>query len=430
MKKRGHFSIRLKIFLALLIAAISTAVVIGVIGYHSSKASLEQASFNQLIALRESKKFAVEKYFEETKSEIITLAERNMTIEAMIAFNQSFNNLPISKSEGTTQDAILRQYYENEFISRLHKKIVKTKTLNAYIPQSDVTRHLQYYYIANNRFPVDKKYSLISSDGCGNYDNSHAKYHEKYRNYIDKRNFYNLFLIDIKTGNIVYSVKKEIDFATSLISGPFQNSNLASAFRSAAEELKEGEIKLVDYEIHEPSFGEPAAFIATPIYEKGEKIGVIALQLAVDRLDMILTSNKKWKESGFGNTGEVYLIGSDYRMRSNSRFLFEDKQLFLSDLQKHQIHQEKITSIDKLNTTILMLEVKTKGVEEALAGKVGAMTLTDYRNMKVLSAYAPVHIDGLNWAILCEIDEVESLAPVFDLLYKFVFVIDLFIKHN
>ena len=48
---------------------------------------------------------------------------------------------------------------------------------------------------------------------------------------MQKLGMYDLFLIDETTGEVVYTVEKEADFATNLETGPLRNSNLARAFR-------------------------------------------------------------------------------------------------------------------------------------------------------------------------------------------------------
>ncbi|MHC5833278.1 MAG: hypothetical protein ACYT04_99150, partial [Nostoc sp.] len=56
--------------------------------------------------------------------------------------------------------------------------------------------------------------------------------------------------------------------------------------------------------------------------------------------------------------------------------------------------------------------MQTKGVKEALFGKQGTQVINDYRDIPVLSSYAPLDIDGLRWVILAEIDVSEAYAPI------------------
>ena len=54
-------------------------------------------------------------------------------------------------------------------------------------------------------------------------------------------------------------------------------------------------------------------FVAAPITENGKIIGVVALQLSIEAINKIMK-----QRDGMGETGEVYLVGQDKLMRSDS----------------------------------------------------------------------------------------------------------------
>jgi two-component system, NarL family, sensor kinase len=92
------------------------------------------------------------------------------------------------------------------------------------------------------------------------------------------------------------------------------------------------------------------------------------------------------ERAGLGQSGESYLVGEDFRMRSPSRF-FPD-----------------VKPVDIL--------AKTKGVEKALTGQSGEDIILDYRGISVFSAHEKITVHGLNWVILSEIDYQEALFPL------------------
>lgn len=47
-----------------------------------------------------------------------------------------------------------------------------------------------------------------------------------------------------------------------------------------------------------------------------------------------MTGSRNWKSDGLGETGETYLVGQDYLMRSVSRFLVEDPKEYAETLRK------------------------------------------------------------------------------------------------
>jgi len=82
----------------------------------------------------------------------------------------------------------------------------------------------------------------------------------------------------------------------------------------------------------------------------------------------------------------MYLVGEDGLMRSNSRF--------------------------SVKPTILQKEVDTEATREAFEGYVGVKVINDYRGVPVLSAYTPLNLNLINWALLVEIDEAEAFAAI------------------
>jgi hypothetical protein len=138
---------------------------------------------------------------------------------------------------------------------------------------------------------------------------------------MQKLGMYDLLLIDDHTGEVLYTVEKEIDFAANLETGSLRNSNLARAYRTIRDRPDDQRgVVFIDFEHYLPSAGAPSAFLAAPIYLNGDKVGVVAGQISVDVLNASLTSSGHWADEGLGQTGEVYLVGDDGYARSDSRF--------------------------------------------------------------------------------------------------------------
>ncbi|MDB2416509.1 hypothetical protein N9W42_04000, partial [Pseudomonadales bacterium] len=77
----------------------------------------------------------------------------------------------------------------------------------------------------------------------------------------------------------------------------------------------------VDYQPYLPSHNAPAAFFASPIFQGEEQFGVLIFQIPVDQINNVMTGNQQWTEHGLGASGETYLVGQDFTLRSASRFL-------------------------------------------------------------------------------------------------------------
>lgn len=176
----------------------------------------------------------------------------------------------------------------------------------------DPKETLQRLYIDENPYPTGEKDKLYQADDGSDWSATHAELHESFHAFQRERGYYDLFLFDLD-GNLVYSVFKELDFATNFVSGEYASSDLGAIFRDAVT-LPEGEIHMTDFAPYAPSSGAPAKFIATSVFDKdGTRVGVAALQLPVDRVGQILGAS-----DALGETGQIYAVGVDGKARSSS----------------------------------------------------------------------------------------------------------------
>ncbi|MBW2444489.1 MAG: methyl-accepting chemotaxis protein, partial [Deltaproteobacteria bacterium] len=96
----------------------------------------------------------------------------------------------------------------------------------------DPQAELQRLFIEENPHPVGEKDSLEFVRDGSDYADAHASYHDWFRRFLTHRGFYDVFLIDPE-GNLVYTVFKEMDYATNLETGRYKDTGLARVFREA-----------------------------------------------------------------------------------------------------------------------------------------------------------------------------------------------------
>ncbi len=407
----NRLSIKSKLIVMLLSVSSCSILVTAYLGYRSGQSNLTERVFSQLTSLRSSKAYQIEAYFQTTRNHIETLSQTPSVIAAMREFTETYRQLA-TVSVPTEFEPKLNAYYRQEFLSRLAKTQQGTPVVEAFLPQSKASTYLQYYYIAANANPVGKKEALVSAKDGSLYSQIHQRYHPIFRTIIDKFGYYDLFLVDLQ-GNIVYTVYKETDFTSNLTTGPYNESNLARLVSLVRRAKEKNYASVIDFEAYVPSYGAPAAFIAAPIFDGSQLLGVLAVQLPVDEINNVMTGNRNWEKDGLGKSGETYLVGSDYLMRSVSRFLIETPKLYLQTLRSLGVNDTIIDRIRQYNTSILEQKVQTVAAEKALSGQQGTQIVRDYRDIPVLSSYAPLQIEGLDWAILSEIDLSEAYAPIY-----------------
>lgn len=104
------------------------------------------------------------------------------------------------------------------------------------------------------------------------------------------------------------------------------------------------------------------------------------------------------QRTGLGQTGESYLVGEDFLMRTKSRFF---------------------------DGIPWVIQVKSEGVINALQGKNGEGIFPDYRNMEVFSSYGLMSFYGMDWVILTEMDHQEALFPLEQLRTNLIFILSI-----
>ncbi len=411
-----NLKISTKIVAVLLFVAIAAVGMTAFIIFQAGKKTLEQESFRKLTAVREMKADQIEDYFRFLRDQVITFSEDRMVVNALIGFRDAFNkldeDLDVTSSDLNGFEDILRGYYSDVFIPLLSMNMYEDAIISNFWPGSENALLLQYLYIASNESETGSKHELDDADDGSEYSAVHRTFHPVFRSYLERFGYYDIFLIDYQTGNIVYSVFKEVDFGTSLLTGPYRHSNFAAAFNAAREAEAQDFVRLVDFESYSPSYGAQAAFVSSPIFDGEEMIGVLIFQLPIDRINDIMTSKQDWSGVGLGRSGETYIVGRDNLLRNQSRFLIEDSENYFRMIEEIGLPADTIRMIRDHNSTVGIQPVRTAGTLAALSGETGTRLFPDYRDVSVLSSFRPLSIQDVDWVIMSEIDEAEAFESI------------------
>lgn len=408
---RLSLSIRMRLVLVILL------VVVGLIGLAIgtitvSTSALQAAGFEKLIALRDVKADSIVDYFETIENQVVSFSENLMIVEAMAEFREAYAQIESSDAEIRRSRAAVADYITDEYFPRIPERDRPAPSEHeTFVARSAGAQTLQYRYIAANPHPVGAKDELVTA-GVDRYDDVHARYHPVIRSYLRRFGYYDIFLVEPESGVIVYSVFKEADYATSLITGPYRDTGIAEAFRNARQAGRADQGHLVDFAAYLPSYSAPASFISSPIVVDNRMIGVLIFQMPIDKINGIMTHDGDWESGGLGTSGQTYLIGLDHLMRTESRPFLEDPDRFGETLAAIAGYAAAAEEIETYDTTILHMPVLSSVTDLALAGQTGTKIVTDYRAVPVLSAYRPLDIRGVEWALLAEIDETEAFASI------------------
>jgi len=390
------------------ISILISSVLIGNNAITESEVAIKHQVEQKLIAARDLKKSQIIDYFTLIDNQVKVASSSPWIIDAADYFKQAFFDYPL-QTGGKIDISSVKRYYNNDFdrVFKENNNGNSSNTSQILSSLSDNALFLQQDYISNNPNPLGNKDALTDTKNGSAYNVLHNEYHPTLRKFLQTYGFYDIFIVEPDSGHIVYSVFKELDFATSLISGPYSNSGLAKAFNLGMKLQNEDDTVLVDFMPYLPSYGAAASFIASPIMRDGERLGILIFQMPIDGINNIMTNNLQWKETGFGDSGETYLVGGDSLLRSQSRFLIEDKEGYLHAMADFT-EENTLAKIKATGSAIGLQTVDNLSSQAALSGKSDVSYLNDYRGEPVISAYSPIEIFGLQWALLSEIDQQEA----------------------
>jgi len=206
-----------------------------------------------------------------------------------------------------------------------------------------------------------------------------------YESYAQQYGYPDLYLIK-PDGTVFFSVSQGSDLNTNLKTGKYKESSLGQLVKDVSDSKV---FAFTDVASYAADNNKASAFMAQPLVAgTGNVELVIALKLPLKGVNDITSIRE-----GMGETGESYLVGSDFRMRSDSYLDPTNRSVAAS-----------------FSGSVTNNGIQTEAVTEALAGRTGTKVITNTLGDSVLSAYTPIEISGVTWALMAEIGEAEAFA--------------------
>ena len=403
-----------KLFAILLLLGAVAVMITGVLGYIRAREALERAIFAQLTAARETKAHQVESYFRTVRNEVRLLAASKMVVDATRGFREAVDELDAKEVPADVRQAVLG-WYDAQYMPMVRKLLGKDVSADEYLPMTAAPYFLQDLYIVKNPHPEGRR-DLLDNAGDGSaYSKLHAIYHPLLRTAGATLGFQDFMIVDPRSGRLIYTVDKDPEFATSLRAGPYRHSNLAAAAARCATSPDPSATCLEDFSAYLPADGLPSAFMAAPVIDQGVVTGVLVAELSIEEIDAIVTGGRRWRNEGFGSTGEAYRVGPDFLVRSSGRNYFENADLYFSELKAGGAAEEEIAAIKRYGSPMLHQRADTSATRAAIGGVEGVGEVVGYRGVPTLASWGPIRIPGVKWALVAKIDATEAFAPVYRL---------------
>jgi class 3 adenylate cyclase len=407
----ARWGLAAKLFTTLVLLGAIAVLVTGVLGYFRAQNALEKAVFDQLTAARQTKTRQVETYFRTIQADLRLLATSKMVVDATREFRIAVDQLDRAGVPPELQKKV-GDWYAANFIPEMTRILGREPALSDYLPVGGAPYHLQYHYIVENPNPAERRKLLDDAGDRSDYSRLHAVYHPLMRAAATTVGFFDFMIADPKSGRLIYTVQKEVDFTTSLQLGPYRRSNAAAVVARCAESADRSAVCLEDFALYAPSGGAPIAFMGAPVIDQGIVIGVLIAQLSNEEIDDVVTGGRRWRQEGFGDTGEAYLVGPDYLVRSGPRAFYENRDGYFAELKSVGADDEELDAIQRYGTPVLHQRIDTKATQAALAGVEGTGETIGYRGVPTLASWGPLAIPGVKWALVAKIDSAEAFAPI------------------
>ncbi|MEA3410160.1 MAG: ATP-binding protein [Pseudomonadota bacterium] len=183
---------------------------------------------------------------------------------------------------------------------------------------------------------------------------------------------------------LVYSLVEGGETEQPLGASSYTGTNVIQCYEAVVNAPGTADDRYVVFRDFEPGTGagSPMACVAAPVYlPDGELAGAMIERISIEAVNRFMMT-----VPGLGQTGETYLVGPDFLMRSDSRFDPE--------------------------STVLERRVDNEATRAALAGETGEGKIVNYRGDPVFAAWQPVHAGDVTYALVAEIEAKEALASV------------------
>lgn len=398
---------RTDVAVMMVLATLVSVLLIGAFNFFSARDLLNRTVETQLLEVGNSRATQIEQGLDSVKDIAVTLADGPGVLEAVNDLADGYSVLDVTPTEA--QVAELRSLYEDG-IAAVIPPGFEAPTVDEVFPISERAQYLQSTYISQN--PNEVRADLLDPGDGTQYSAAHAEHHPFLRAELEALGLGDGLLIDAATSSVVYSVDKNVDFATDLAAGPHRDSALAEAVLDRLRSAAVDEAVLVDIEPYVPAGNEPVLFVAAAIRDEGRVVGALALEVPNRALTEITTAGQDWEGTGLGDTGEIYIVGGDRRLRTESRLWLEDPAGYRDALDDAGYDAEVGDAVEAFGTTVLIQPADTDPVEEALAGDLFVGGSANYLDRGTLSVANELEIPELTWVMVAEITTAEAQGPL------------------
>ncbi len=332
----GSLGVRMALASSLITAVV--VVALSVLFLNNEKKALSAAGVERLVALAEGRQMAMDNYLTAIENDIVLQSSNPLLIEAVQKLRNGWKNLDDTAA-----------------------------TITAYAGDPD----------------------LEKADDGSDYSAAHAMVHG-YLSKVALQNLYLDMMVIDPAGDIVYSTSKLKDFGTNVNDGIAKGSGAQKLYKQISADPKADKIRFADFAPYAPADGLPTAFVGTAILSaSGDLVGTLIVQMPIDSINDII-QNKR----GLGDTGDSFLVGPDFLLRSDSSTVRDSKT-------------------GKIKPTLLDMKVDQPAIRQMFkSNKQFDGSMTDLVGHDAAASVHPLKVFGQKWGLVTTISKDELNIPV------------------
>jgi signal transduction histidine kinase len=396
-------------------------ILIFLIALHEYNAIVEttrQRTLSLMSITSSSKGEKIQRLIQTYRIQLRLLSHDSTLLEGFEKIKEGFDTFlpppdPQTQEKETAQRAEKARNYLKQSLRSILNLEGKSLDINKLVPLDWRALTLQEYYVIDNLASGLARSNFQMAEDGSEYSKAHGSIQSYMQKNMLESGVEDIMMVD-KEGNVIYTTVKELGFGTNLYKGPFQDTLFATLVKSILKESNpaHAEPRFTDFSFYLPSLMQPRAFLAIPLFKENENIGALVFKIGNDKINQITFGDWGREENkGMEETGEVFVIGGDYKMRSNSRFLVQEPEKYFRQCIKANIPVERIIKMQILNTTALIQEDRSSLVRKAFFS-AGAAPGMNYFYQPSLVGFFPLDIEEVQWAVMAEITEKEVLGPI------------------
>jgi len=409
-----NISVATRIAIAIMFVAVAGVVVTFLFGLGSLDFLFRTGVEVRFEATRAGKIDELDRYLHSLERETQQLAASPMTVDALEQLSAAYGQIPLRDEEERqkTLDTLV-PFYRDVFLPELIEATGEDVPLSSIIPTSDKAAYLQTAYFGEAQAISVAPSNIDNARDGSEWSTVHSGVQPVYRELSNSLGFDDIIFVDARSSAIVYSVAKEIDFATNLETGPGSGSTLATLVRRVLRDPQDGAVSVVDFARYTPDRASPMAFFAAPVFDGETPIGVLVTKFSTDGVNRVMTNDRNWDALGLGDTGETYLVGTDGRFRSDSRLYIEDPTTYFEEaVAAGTLNESDVQGVEAAGTTALFQRMDLATIDAAATADGETIESSNYVGEPVLTTLEPVGFEGLNWNVVLQINRKEVAAIV------------------